>query len=74
MIADQPRILLVRTAWMKYYEGTTKTDIPRSGAKYIKENKNGGEIYNFKNRSGKIFGYIPNIIKLNIDNPCSSTY
>jgi hypothetical protein len=63
---NQQRILLVRTAWMKYYNGRTKNDPPMSGAKYIKENKDGGEIYNFKNRNGKIFGYIPYIGDLNI--------
>ena len=38
MKADNQRILLVRTAWMKYYEGRAKIDPPMSGAKYIKEN------------------------------------
>src|SRR3990172_11546 len=64
----QTRILLVRTAWMKYYEGRAKIDPPMSGAKYIKENKTGGEINNFKNRNGKYYGYAPNIGDINIDN------
>lgn len=67
MTADKQRILLVRTAWMKYYEGRANNDPPMSGAKYIQENKNGGEIYNFKSRNGKIFGYVPNITNLDID-------
>ncbi|OFX32381.1 MAG: hypothetical protein A2X08_00700 [Bacteroidetes bacterium GWA2_32_17] len=55
---------------MKYYEGRANIDPPMSGAKYIKENKNkkGGEIYNFKNRKGKYYGYIPNLNGIKIDN------
>jgi hypothetical protein len=64
---DNKRILLVRTAWMKNYEGRAKNDPPMSGAKYIQENKDGGEVYNFKNRNGKIYGYVPNITNLDID-------
>ncbi|HKR03312.1 MAG TPA: DUF3883 domain-containing protein [Bacteroidia bacterium] len=67
MKLTHPRILLVRTAWMKYYEGRANNDPPMSGAKYIKENKTGGEIYNFKSRNGKVLGYIPNIGNLDID-------
>jgi len=55
------KIILCRTAWMKYYEGRANIDIPRSGAIYILTNKTGGEIYNFKNREGKCYGYFPNI-------------
>ena len=61
-------IILVRTAWMKYYEGRANIDIPRSGAKYILENKKGGELNNFKNRDGKVFGYIPFVPSVNISN------
>lgn len=67
MKKDNQRILLVRTAWMKNYEGRSKKDLPMSGAKYIQENKDGGEVYNFKNRNGKIYGYVPNISNLDID-------
>ncbi len=63
-----PKILLIRTAWMKYYEGRANIDIPRSGAKYILNNKNGGELNNFKNRDGKYYGYIPFVGSVNIDN------
>jgi hypothetical protein len=52
-------IILCRIAWMKYYEGRANIDIPISGAKYILRNKKGGEIYNFKNRNGKVYGYFP---------------
>lgn len=67
MKKETHRILLVRTAWMKKYEGRAKNDPPMSGAKYIQENKDGEEVYNFKNRNGKVFGNIPNITNLNID-------
>ena len=49
------KILLCRIAWMKYYEGRAKIDIPRSGAKYIQKNKTGGEINTFKNRKNKVY-------------------
>ncbi len=67
-------ILLVRTAWMKYYEGRANIDIPRSGAKYILENKKGGELNNFKNRDGKVFGYIPFVPSCNISNLGANDY
>ncbi len=53
---------------MKYYEGRANIDIPMSGAKYIKENKKGGEIYNFKNFDGNVYGYIPFNYQANINN------
>ncbi|MBL0049668.1 MAG: DUF3883 domain-containing protein [Bacteroidetes bacterium] len=62
------KIILCRTAWMKYYEGRANIDIPRSGAKYILKNKTGGEIYNFKNRDGKVFGNFPFISSLSLKN------
>jgi hypothetical protein len=65
---DENKILLVRTAWMKYYEGRANIDIPRSGAKYILQNKKGGELNNFKNRNGKYYGYIPFVGSVNITN------
>lgn len=62
------KIILVKVAWMKYYEGRANIDIPMSGAKYIKENKKGGEINLFKNFAGKAYGYIPFNYKININN------
>ncbi len=61
------KIILCRTAWMKYYEGRANIDIPRSGAKYILKNKTGGEIYNFKNRNGKCYSYFPFIRNLSLN-------
>lgn len=68
MKLDQIRILLVRTAWMKYYEGRVNIDPPMSGAKYITENKKGGEIYNFTKRKGKCYGYLPDLKCIKIEN------
>lgn len=49
----------VRIAWMNHYEGV-KNDIPKGAGSYVKENQNGGEVYNFKEISGKYFGYSRN--------------
>ncbi len=65
---EPQKILMVRIAWMKYYEGRVNIDIPRSGAKYIKTNKNGGELNNFKNYKGKYYAYIPLFGSINIQN------
>lgn len=62
------KVILCRTAWMKFYEGRANKDIPRSGAKYIKKNKTGGEIYNFKDVKGKVFAYFPDIGNPNLKN------
>lgn len=62
------KIMLVKIAWMKYYEGRANIDIPMSGAKYIKENKKGGEIYNFKDTGGNVYGNIPFNWQININN------
>jgi hypothetical protein len=62
------KILLIRIAWMKYYNGWSKFDFPVSGAKYVKKNKSGAEETNFKNINGKVFGYIPFNKNNNINN------
>lgn len=49
----------VRIAWMNYYQGV-KNDIPKGAGSYVKENQNGGEVYNFKEISGKYYGYSRN--------------
>lgn len=64
----EPKILLCRIAWMKYYNGRANIDVPVSGAKYILKNKKGGEIHNFKNRNGKVYGYFPFINSPSIQN------
>lgn len=62
------KILLCRIAWMKRYEGRANIDIPRSGAKWIRINKTGEEIYNFKNVGNKVYAYFPNITNTEISN------
>ncbi len=52
------KILFLRTAWMKNYQGITNLDKPERGGKFIKENGWGGEIYNFKPFKGKMYGYV----------------
>lgn len=61
------KIILCRTAWMKYYEGHANIDVPRSGAKWILKNKTGGEIYNFKQVHGKVRGCFPYINQTSIE-------
>ena len=41
------RTIFFNTAWMKYYRGITIDDKPRNGGKYVKENDDCAEIYNF---------------------------
>jgi len=48
-------IILFNTGWMERYDGPA--DIVGGGS-YIKENGIGWEIYNFKNFSGKAYGYV----------------
>lgn len=52
-------LFFVRIAWMNHYQGV-KNDIPKGAGSYVKENQNGGEVYNFKEISGKYFGYSRN--------------
>jgi len=62
------KILMCRIAWMKFYKGRANIDIPRSGSKFVRENKTGEEIYNFKNVGGKVYAYFPNITNTEIGN------
>lgn len=41
------RVLFCNVAWMKYYDGISEDDKPINGGKYIDENGEGSEIYNF---------------------------
>ncbi|MDX9805907.1 MAG: DUF3883 domain-containing protein [bacterium] len=52
------KMLFLRTAWMKNYNGITNLDKPQRGGKFIEENGWGGEIYNFKPNKGKMHGYV----------------
>lgn len=52
------KILFLRTAWMKYYNGITDTDKPENGGEFIDKNGWGGEIFNFEPNNGKMYGYV----------------
>ncbi|MGO5050913.1 hypothetical protein ACTQ6A_00070 [Lachnospiraceae bacterium LCP25S3_G4] len=41
------RILFCNIAWMDYYKGITKDDIPKGGGEYVSENQDAHEKYNF---------------------------
>ncbi len=45
-------------AWMRYYNGITDFDIPRNGGKFIKENGEGCEVFNFSPFNHKCYGYV----------------
>lgn len=51
-------VLFMRIAWMQNYRGVTKDDIPAGAGSHVEENKDGGEVYNFKPHRGKCYGYV----------------
>lgn len=52
------KVLFCNIAWMKYYHGSNEDDRPINGGKYIDENKNGGEVFNFTQFNKKYYGYV----------------
>ena len=52
------KVLFCNIAYMKYYRGITSDDIPRDGGKYVSEEKNAGEKYNFLAVNGKVQGFV----------------
>lgn len=52
------KVIFCEIAWMKYYSGTNEYDKPKNGGKYIGENEDGGEIYNFCPHNHKCYGYV----------------
>jgi len=52
-------LFFVRIAWMNHYQGVNN-DIPKGAGSYVRDNQNGGEVYNFKEINGKHFGYSRN--------------
>jgi hypothetical protein len=55
-MADQ-RMIFLRTAWMKHYEGVTKTDLPSGAGSYVTKNQDGGEVCNFLPINGYYYGF-----------------
>lgn len=51
-------IIFLRIAWMSDYQGVTELDIPKGAGKYIQQNKDGGEVFNFSKNKGNYFGYV----------------
>jgi hypothetical protein len=52
------RMLFLRTAWMKKYEGVSQSDKPSGGGSFVKKHGWGGEIFNFRPLKGKMYGYV----------------
>lgn len=52
------KVVFCEIAWMKYYAGITEEDKPLNGGKYVKENNEGGEVYNFSPYNHKCYGYV----------------
>jgi len=52
------RIVFFRIAWMINYKGVTDKDKPNGAGSYVKENQDGGEVYNFYPVQSKYHGYV----------------
>lgn len=52
------KVVFCEVAWMKHYRGVTDEDKPMNGGKYIEENGDGGEVYNFCPVNRKCYGYV----------------
>lgn len=52
------KVVFCEIAWMKYYAGIFDDDKPMNGGKYIDENGEGGEIFNFNPYNHKCYGYV----------------
>ena len=46
-VKPRPYLIVCRVAYMKNYNGITKDDVPVNGGKYVVENKDAAEKYNF---------------------------
>lgn len=56
--SSDDKILFCNIAYMKYYRGITSDDVPRDGGKYVSEEKNAGEKYNFLAINGEVLGFV----------------
>lgn len=61
------RILFCNIGWMKYYDGQNDSDRLLNGGKWVKENQNGGEKYNFNNLNGYYYGYVGYVENMRIE-------
>lgn len=51
------KFIFFRIAWMNNYRGITSTDIPIGAGSYVKENSDGGEVYNFWPYKDKLYAF-----------------
>lgn len=52
------KVVFCEITWMKYYCGVSEDDKPMNGGKYIDENGEGGEVFNFYPLNHKVYGYV----------------
>lgn len=52
------KVVFCQVAWMKEYRGVREDDKPLNGGKYVRDNGDGGEIYNFAPYNHKCYGYV----------------
>lgn len=64
---NNKKVVFCQVAWMKYYAGNTEDDRPCNGGSYIKENEDGGEVYNFLPYNHKCYGYVMHQGELHIE-------
>lgn len=51
------KLIFFNTGWMDFYKGQGKDKL-QGGGKHVEREGWGGEIFNFKNFNGKVFGYV----------------
>ena len=59
--------IFCEVAWMKYYKGVNEDDKPKNGGKFIKENGEGGEVFNFSPYNHKCYGYVMHYGEMHIE-------
>lgn len=52
------KVVFCEVAWMKYYNGITDDDKPKNGGKFVTENGEGMEMFNFSPYNHKCYGYV----------------
>lgn len=78
------KLIFFNTGWMDFYKGQGKDKL-QGGGKHVEREGWGGEIFNFKNFNGKVYGYVqpkidrqnetPSTIKLEkIEQSCYEDY
>jgi hypothetical protein len=63
------KIIFFNTGWMDFYEGL-KGDTITGGGKHVDSFGWGGEMFNFKNYSNKLYGFVQPKIDKKYHNPC----